>query len=781
MAPGRPFCSRLGIGISRVFGLDRIAAAELPIYLCPAFRSLSFEITTRNPRISPDPRRIQTRRLHVEYSHPPQPEIPKLREFPERALPLQCHGCGALAQTVEPDKAGYYNLNRKAIRKYLGLEEEKPKPHAPDPTPIIESALKNIDVDALEKQGIYLKSLLPKEPEPEPPKPLKPPLCERCHNLVHHSSAKPIFHPSIESLRDTIEESPYKRNHVYHVIDAADFPMSLLPRLHSLLDISLRSRNRRSEHAKYKRGRLMEMSFIITRSDLLAPRKEQVDKMMPYFKEVLRDALGRVGHRIRLGNVHCVSAKRSWWTKELKEKIYERGGAGWMVGKVNVGKSQLFEAVFPKGRMVEEPSKHDIKVTVYPKKSPHKPEKPLEALPGLDEDDDHGYDPSDPLLPGRVPEDDLENLSLLPPPMPETNYPEMPVVSSLPGTTASPIRVPFGSGRGELIDLPGLARSDLENFVQEDKRQDLILKARVVPKQQVIKPGQSLVLGGGLIRITPRNVAADGDEELIFLGYAFTPLALAPHLTSTSKAIALQAQSPDAPHVDSIMLPGVGEKIKHAGAFQLRYDVTKARTGPLTRKEAVGLKVDRLPYRVLGIDILIEGCGWVELAVQVRTKSLFREEERKKLREIKEQLAKQEFDGTASAVSALPETLDGELLPGKLDLRPEPVNAVDRTKKRKKAAAKEEEEDGMDEEEKKKKEEEEEEEEEEDWDGLEPKWPVVDVYSPEGRFIGYRKPMNAWLMNKPKKPEKSRPRPSMKGRKKEEKKMKRMLAAQQAA
>lgn len=92
------------------------------------------------------------------------------------------------------------------------------------------------------------------------------------------------------------------------------------------------------------------MSFIITRSDLLAPKKEQVDSLMPYFIQVLRDALGSVGENVRLGNVRCVSAKRGWWTKELKADIWDRGGGGWMVGKVNVGKSHLFEVVFPKGR-----------------------------------------------------------------------------------------------------------------------------------------------------------------------------------------------------------------------------------------------------------------------------------------------------------------------------------------------------------------------------------------------------------------------------------------------
>ena len=37
-----------------------------------------------------------------------------------------------------------------------------------------------------------------------------------------------MFHPTVESLRETIEESPHKYNHIYHVLDAADFVHTLV-------------------------------------------------------------------------------------------------------------------------------------------------------------------------------------------------------------------------------------------------------------------------------------------------------------------------------------------------------------------------------------------------------------------------------------------------------------------------------------------------------------------------------------------------------------------------
>lgn len=533
-----------------------------------------------------------------------------------------------------------------------------------------------------------------------------------------------MHHPTAESLRETIEESPYKYNHIYHVIDAADFPMSLIPRLNVLLgDIPMRSRNRRSRSAKFQKDRRTELSFIITRSDLLGPTKEIVDSMMPYLREVLRESLGRLGGRIRLGNLRCVSAKRSWWTKDVKEAIWERGGAGWMVGKVNVGKSQLFEAVYPKGRMGSPKDSERGSVTTYPRaRLSADPDEPA------DNNDIEGWK-------------DFNVGDLLPPPQPAQNYPEMPLVSSLPGTTASPIRVPFGNGKGELIDLPGLARSDLDLFVKEEHRQSLIMKKRIVPEQISVKPGKSLILGGGLIRITPKT------PGLIFLMYNFTPLD--EHLTQTEKAIGFQEQTRHSIGLENITLDGVGDKMKHAGTFQLSDDVTKRRAGPLTRKNAVGLQVDQLPFRVLSTDILIEGVGYVEIVAQVRARDYSepRPEVSESMEEIEdeEEPVQENSDPFADLINKRRDAND--LLGVKR-------NVPDKGRDGGRAA--------------------------QDAPSLGSKFPEIDVFSPEGRFIGSRRPINGWLNNKPRVlavHKRSRPRKSMKGQKKKAKMETRAAAA----
>ncbi|TWU78671.1 hypothetical protein ED733_005767 [Metarhizium rileyi] len=680
--------------------------ASVPVFLCPAISQRSLPVATARIRLPS--RRFNSTDVSTTTTTTTDAALGPVDQL-VRQLPVTCSGCGAFAQTGDTQQLGYFDLQSKRVRNWLHPRKIEARGDAAG-NKIVDDVLKGLDREQLEALGLRAESMI----EDESSKIVqrlateKPPVCDRCHGLMHHSTAAEtakltMHHPTVESLRETIEESPYKYNHIYHVIDAADFPMSLVPRLSVLLgDIPLRSKNRRSRSSKFQHDRKTEMSFIITRGDLLGPTKEIVDSMMPYLRDVLRDALGRLGGRVRLGNLKCVSARRAWWTKDVKEDIWNRGGAGWMVGKVNVGKSQLFEAVYPKGRM-NEGQKRDHKQV-----SAHHPST------------DAGYDQQRSW-------EDLDVGELLPPAQPTQNYPAMPVVSSLPGTTASPIRVPFGNGKGELIDLPGLARSDLELFVKEKHRQCLIMKKRIVPEQVSVKHGKSLILGGGLIRITPRT------PDMIFLMYNFTPIS--EHLTMTEKAVGFQNQTRESVGVENITLPGVGERMKHAGTFALCHDVTKKRAGPLTRKNAVGLQVDRLPFRVVSVDILLEGVGYVEVVAQVRARE-FEKWERMQgdIDKAAAVMEDEEVERVAAAVEEESQDPFGEMLRNRRDTLGHHDPAVTTREKL-----------------------------------PEPEWPAVDVFSPEGRFVGSRKPINGWLNNKPRvlaEHKKARPRRSMRGAKK---------------
>ncbi|TLD36937.1 Genetic interactor of prohibitins 3 [Venturia nashicola] len=514
-------------------------------------------------------------------------------------LPLACPGCGAATQTLYELEAGYFGLDRRSVKNFIS-------PRRRTEQDVVEHTLKNVPEHLRGKLGIdILKDLNETEKKED-----QTPFCDRCHNLLHYNTGESISHPSLQALEDTISQSPHKHNHIYHVLDAADFPMSLVAGIYRHPTFAhLRTKNRRSKSQHWDKGKTWDMSFIITRSDILAPRKEQVDRMMPKIVEILRDALGKTGENIRLGNVRCVSAKRGWWTKDIKEKVATDKGGNWLVGKVNVGKSSLFEVIFPKNT-------EDLDVKKLHRERDIAPSRPrkgtVEAFRSSPMDTDE-QDTKDEFT------DVYSDISsLLPPAQPEMKFPIMPLVSDLPGTTASPIRVPFSGGKGELIDLPGLERSTIDECVKPENRLDLVMKQRIVPKRIVMKPGSSLLLGGGLIRITPTT------PDLVFLAHAFVPIET--HLTSTTKAEAIQNGQRES-GIRSIFDAASKSIVSSAGIFDLNCDVTKAHAGPLTRRDAVGLKTERLPFIVYSTDILIEGVGWVELVAQVRKKRDHRSED----------------------------------------------------------------------------------------------------------------------------------------------------------
>ncbi|KAF2093232.1 hypothetical protein NA57DRAFT_48753 [Rhizodiscina lignyota] len=680
-----------------------------PIYLCPALLSpLPYRPSKEQSRCFTSFFRRCTELAAQNGMH--QEPASVRRATTERPLPVSCPGCGALAQTVDTDQAGYYDTSRTAVKKYLRYgKDQEAKENA-----VFKEAMQHADERILNQLGLASSSLGQFYPLPSATPP-PPPICDRCHELTHNNAGTPIHHPSVEAIAETIAESPHKHNHIYHVLDAVDFPMSLVPNLQRQLSLSrLRTQNRRSKSHRYIRGGTAEMSFIITRSDLLAPKKEMVDKMMPYMMDVLRDALGRAGQRIRLGNLRMVSSHRGWWTKDIKETIWKCGGGGWLVGKVNVGKSQLFENVFPKGRGGQE-----VNVDKMRRQAAENA-----ALSASISNVDQGINLDD-YTPERDQNQEDENLdlfnetSLLPPAPKEVPFPPMPIISALPGTTASPIRLPFGDGRGELIDLPGFRRHSLEEYVKPEKRLDIIMRSRVVPERITLKPGKTLLLDG-LVRIKPATA------NLIFLTHSFVPLH--PHITDDAKIAEVEAGERAHP-LENIMIADP-QKIAHAGGLksagkiQLRWDVTKAHAGPLVRKDTVGLKPDALPFITYAADVLIEGSGWVEIVAQVRKRSWFQQQPGEEASpEAKEPERELSFEESLE----IPESDERNMSWSPTSPTPSSAEMS--------------------------------------------RFPEVEIFTPEGKFIGVRKPMNAWLtggpMKKASNARKSRPRRSMRSVKKQ--------------
>lgn len=668
-------CS-LDLRMAHLLTHARLTRNSLPLFLCPIVATLDAQALAGHRRGRFSGSRTLKKNLHTQsakdVSSPPL-------QFLD--LPQSCPGCGAYTQNIKKDEPGFYSTNRKTVK--LFLNQGGPVAEASGHAETFDEVIRHADQSVLAKLGLH-----------EPENTFKPlgdgrrstgnaqsdgvptPVCDRCHHLIHHHTGVSVTHPTLQSIREIISESPHKHNHVYHVLDAADFPLSLIPSLQKTLSLSPpRSMNRRAKTTFFQHGRTAEMSYIITRADLLAPKKEQLDGLMPYIIDVLRDALGGSARDVRLGNVRCVSSKRAWWTNTVKEDIYDRGGGGWMVGKVNVGKSNLFQHVYPKGRTTDV-NFDSIRERTRTSGQPNAvfdtalPNRELDSIKQTPDD-----------ASGNLQDSEIADESPLPPVPKETPFPVLPLVSPLPGTTASPIRLSFGNGKGELVDLPGLDRGDLESFVIEHHKKDLVMRERIKPTQLTVKPGQSLLVGG-LVQIKPVT------PDVTLLAYPFVPLPC--HVSSTEKIQSIIKGEVES-GMPTIARQGAGSRMQSAGTFPIKWDITKQRAGPLTAKAAAGLSIRTLPFVVLSTDILIEGCGWVELVAQVRKKDF----------ENSETIQTKTFFDDKS-------------------------------------------------------------------------YPMVEVVSPNGRHVGYRRPMGAWLLGGEKPSaaggRTSRPRRSMKGVKKNMKK-----------
>ena len=68
-------------------------------------------------------------------------------------LPLQCPGCGAFAQSTNPEHAGYYNTSRKYVKTYLALRKASKHQECQSETETFDKVLKNINESLLKRSG----------------------------------------------------------------------------------------------------------------------------------------------------------------------------------------------------------------------------------------------------------------------------------------------------------------------------------------------------------------------------------------------------------------------------------------------------------------------------------------------------------------------------------------------------------------------------------------------------------------------------------------------------
>ncbi|KAG0128873.1 hypothetical protein HOY82DRAFT_611589 [Tuber indicum] len=564
-------------------------------------------------------------------------------------IPDYCPGCGAPSQRRNPNLPGHYSrLTRR--QRFGDLTIKSQKQHREE----------NIFYDTLERLKSQqdpktisqeLREFLGTTADEESNIP--PLVCGRCYGIrYHHRASELPAYPTLHTLTNLMQNSPHTQNHIYHLIDAADLPMSLQPGLREHLYQNLPKPLRHG----------LTISYVVTRADILMASQRQISSLMTYIKKRIKDALPE-DEKVEsvVDKIHVISVRNGWGVGRVKDEIRSRAGGVWIIGGINVGKSRFVKEMWPEGGESRPVTREEAEECgILPEGGGGTGVKAVkEEVEKRQRKGRYEYS-FDPL---RI----------------------APTVSDVPGTTAAPIKIAYQvSGRsgkvwGEMIDLPGFERwvgygkNGLLKYVRPELRTAVAMNKLVKRRQYTIKAGQSMILGG-LIIITPRINSRGGQ---VVLATPFTNLPV--HIASTYKSLKW-LEHPEPESVDHLyypapttvplpesLVPGkppkwsksstssppptAGLPLPHhhkitsapnykgtpprpeepfippllpphfasAGVVQITDDVTLQCNPRLSARELNGL-----PYVILGRDVLLDGIGWVELNIQISKNQHFR-------------------------------------------------------------------------------------------------------------------------------------------------------------
>lgn len=333
----------------------------------------------------------------------------------------------------------------------------------------------------------------------------KTPLCTRCNDLINHETATPLpSYPTLQTLANLLNATSHTHNHIYHLIDAADMPVTLQPQLMSYLH----------KHLPRNVFRNLTISYIVTRCDLLVHQREMLSGLESRIKEIIKLALPSeaklesVGPFRENNRLHFVSSRSGWGIGRLKEEAASRKGGVWFFGGVNTGKSSLLRDLWPEGGKLRPVTVEDAREFDLLPLEDDAPEVPdndwarereemedkkekqrrLEGLPEVD------------AVEYIITQKQYEQAQKVKPPPTPTHV--APTVSKIAGTTAAPLRILHRENVGrihkktvELVDLPGIERwvgmgdGGLLKYVRPELRKEVFMAQRVNRKVHRITIG----------------------------------------------------------------------------------------------------------------------------------------------------------------------------------------------------------------------------------------------------------------------------------------------------
>jgi len=393
-------------------------------------------------------------------------------------IPDYCPGCGAPSQRQDPNLPGHYSrLTRRQRFGDLTIKSQK------------QYSEENIFYDTLERLRSQLDPETPSQELREflgtvkafssPPTSARageesrvPPLvCERCHSIRYHHRASGLpAYPTLHTLTNLMQNSPHTNNHIYHLIDAADLPMSLQPGLREHLYQNLDKTLQRQ----------LTVSYIVTRADILMASERQISSLMTYIKKRIKDILP-FDERVEsaVDRIHVISTKNGWGVGKVKDEIRSRTGGVWIIGGINVGKSRFVMEMWPEGGESRPVTRGEAEeYGILPESG--------ESTEGKAEGKEGGVEKKK----GKMAYEYFLNPLHI-----------APTVSDVPGTTAAPIKIAYrASGRerrwGEMIDLPGFERwvgygeNGLLKYVRPKLQMAVAMDKRVKGQQYTIKSGK---------------------------------------------------------------------------------------------------------------------------------------------------------------------------------------------------------------------------------------------------------------------------------------------------
>ncbi|KAG4305624.1 hypothetical protein PORY_001180 [Pneumocystis oryctolagi] len=232
-----------------------------------------------------------------------------------------CSGCGSLFESslLESGLQDDVLYEDKYVSKFKSLrrqEEDK----------IFNSTITNLD-ETLRSQLLQpvFEKRLPKFLRDKAQKRL---LCQRCHNLIHHSTLSTEFltHSETLSSADWVSALLKEKNAlVIHVIDSIDFPHSYIPELYSLL------------------GKNARIFYVISKIDIICQKKHMLGKIRNYFISEMAKIVHSIEKKV-VSSVILTSAVKGWGIDQLITSINEykaKKSNLYFIGMTNVGKSSI--------------------------------------------------------------------------------------------------------------------------------------------------------------------------------------------------------------------------------------------------------------------------------------------------------------------------------------------------------------------------------------------------------------------------------------------------------